>query len=161
MPPHPHPPQTQSDWRLLVVTCSILQQAFSCFRDHQEDASSHGSGPKSSPFCGLPHFSTWQACSGQDTQTALIAHLHKHTPHCNSHPQAICTCTWAFLAVLHLRSPTHTLCTPVLEQTLEAGSSCFEQPAQSWCTSLQARFQSEMTDSGPPSCYRTARARQT
>lgn len=71
MPSHPHPPHTQSDWWLLVVTCSVLQ-AFSFFGDHHEDVSGDfmahtQKAPPPPHSCGLPHFSTCQAHSGQDT----------------------------------------------------------------------------------------------
>lgn len=110
--------------------------------------------------CGLLHFYTSQACDGQDVWTALTA----HPTSCNSYPQAICTCTtWVFLPCSTSGAlQTPCLCKHALEKTPEVDSSCFAQPAQtSCCTSLRARLQSQMTDRGPPSCCRVARARQT
>lgn len=134
MPSHPHPPHTQSDRCLLVVTCSILQP-FSCFRDHSKDASPHGSGPKfpHPPYsCVLPHFSTFsQAYSGQDTWIALTAYLNKHIPTATAMPKPSTLAHGLFwLCFTSGPLPTPRLCTPVPEQTPEAGSSCFEQPAQ-------------------------------
>lgn len=129
MPSHPHLSQ-----RLLGVTCTILQP-FSCLGHHQEkapgDPMAHAQKAPHPPHsCGLPHFGTCHACSGQDTWTALTAHLDKHIPSATATPRPAAFAQGLFwLCFTSGPLPTPWLCTPVLGQTPEAGSSCFEQPA--------------------------------
>lgn len=133
MPSHPHLPHTKSDWCLLVVMCSILQPLLlqsspgRCFISWL--------WPKKLPINPTPVDCLTSVPVRPTVARTHELHSHptsdKHIPHCNSCPQAICTCTWAsWLCFTSGPLPTPRLCTSVLEQTPEAGSSCFEQPAQ-------------------------------
>lgn len=135
MPSHPHPPHTQSDRCLLVVTCSILHP-FSCFQGSPKGRFIPWLWSKKLPTHPIPVFCLTLVPLVRFT-VARTHELHSQPTSTSTYPTATAMPSPSplphglfWLCFTSGPLPTPRLCTPVPEQTPEAGSSCFEQPAQ-------------------------------